>query len=117
MLPMKVANAITELFKTLFSKQVLLYRTSLHAQKYKKFKAKLKLLLFQQCTLFTVVIYYYAYILCIALIFTGFILSRHVWFQNISIPPPREEEGGGKGGGWVGWGVVAVFQSLASPTL
>ena len=36
MLPMKVANAITELFKTLFSKQVLLYRISLHAQKYKK---------------------------------------------------------------------------------
>lgn len=35
MLPMKVANAITELFKTLFSK-VLLYRISLHAQKYKK---------------------------------------------------------------------------------
>lgn len=36
MLPMKAANAITELFKTLFSKQVLLYRISLHAQKYKK---------------------------------------------------------------------------------
>lgn len=35
----------------------------------------LKLLLFQQCTLFTVVIYYYAYMLCIALIVTGFILS------------------------------------------
>lgn len=35
----------------------------------------LRLLLFQQCTLFTFVIYYYAYMLCIALIVTGFILS------------------------------------------
>ena len=35
----------------------------------------LTLLLFQQCTLFTVVMYYYAYMLCILLIVTQFILS------------------------------------------
>ena len=35
----------------------------------------LKLLPFQQCTLFTVVIYYYAYMLCLALYVTGFISS------------------------------------------
>lgn len=63
----------------------------------------LRLLLFQQCTLFTFVIYYYAYMLCIALIVTGFIWldmcgSRIYPYHH----QERKKEVGREGCGWGG---------------